>query len=83
MNITFDPVKNAINMEKHGLSLAEAEYIEWDTLWAMEDTRQDYGEVRMIGYALIQTRLHAIVYTDRGNERRVISLRKASFINVW
>ena len=35
MNITFDPVKNAINIQKHGLSLADAEHIEWNTLWAM------------------------------------------------
>jgi uncharacterized DUF497 family protein/uncharacterized protein (DUF4415 family) len=65
MRITFDTVKNAINIEKHGMSLVDAEHIEWDTLWAMTDTRQDYGEVRMIGYALIQSRLHVIVYTDR------------------
>ena len=78
MNIIFDPIKNATNIEKHGVSLAESEYIEWETLWAMVDTRQDYGEVRMIGYALIQTRLHAIVYTDRANERRIIRLRKAN-----
>ena len=78
MNITFDPLKNAINIQKHGLSLADAEHIERNTLWAMIDTRQDYGEVRIIGYALIQSRLHAIVYTDRANERRIISLRKAN-----
>jgi uncharacterized DUF497 family protein len=78
MRITFDTVKNAINIEKHGMSLVDAERIEWDTLRAMTDTRQDYGEVRMIGYALIQSRLHVIVYTDRASERRIISLRKAN-----
>ncbi len=35
-------------------------------------------EVHMIGYALIQSRLHVIVYTDREGERRIISLRKAN-----
>ncbi len=60
------------------MSLVDAERIEWDTLWAMTDTRQDYGEVRMIGYALIQSRLHVIVYTNRAGERRIISLRKAN-----
>jgi hypothetical protein len=35
-------------------------------------------EVLMIGYALIQSRLHVIVYTDRAGERRIISLRKAN-----
>ncbi len=78
MNITFDPAKDAINTEKHGMSLAEASEIEWETLWAYEDTRANYGEIRMIGFAYIGLRLHCVVYTDRGDDRRVISLRKAN-----
>ena len=32
----------------------------------------------MIGYAYIGLRLYCVVYTDRGDERRIISLRKAN-----
>ncbi len=39
------------------------------------DLRRDYGEVRMIGYALIKDRAFCVVFTDR-DERRIISLRK-------
>ncbi len=78
MELTFDHAKDAINRAKHGVSLAEAEKIEWETLWAIEDDRQDYGEVRMIGFAYIGARLHCVVYTDRGKTRRIISLRKAN-----
>jgi len=78
MELTFDPAKDAINRAKHGVSLAEAEAIEWETLWAIEDRRQDYGEVRMIGFAYIGSRLFCVVYTDRGETRRIISLRKAN-----
>ena len=78
MDITFDPNKDASNLEKHGLSLADAEKIEWETLWAFEDDRHAYGETRMIGYAYIGLRLHCVVYTDRGDTRRIISLRKAN-----
>jgi uncharacterized protein len=78
MKIIFDPQKDVLNLVKHGISLSAAGDIDWNTLWATPDTRQDYGEVRMIGYALIKTRLHNIVFTDRENERRVISLRKAN-----
>ncbi len=78
MKITFDITKDAINQAKHGLSLADAIHIDWETLWAVQDTRQNYGEIRMIGFALIKTRLHNIVFTDRGSERRIISLRKAN-----
>ncbi len=79
MKIIFDPNKDKINIIKHqGISLNLANSIEWDTLLAKEDERIDYGEVRMIGYAYIQLRLYCIVYTDRDNERRIISLRKAN-----
>ncbi len=74
----FDPSKDAINVAKHGMSLAAVDAIEWDTLWAFEDHRADYGEVRMIGFAYIGLRLHCVVFTDRGNLRRIISLRKAN-----
>lgn len=78
MKIAFDPVKDADNQAKHGVSLALAVELEWDTLWAGQDVRHAYGEVRMIGYALISTRLYCVVFTERGEERRIISLRKAN-----
>jgi len=79
MNIIFDPIKDNINFSKHqGISLSLANSLEWDTLWAKEDKRIDYGEVRIIGYAYIKLRLFCVVYTDRGDNRRIISLRKAN-----
>jgi uncharacterized DUF497 family protein len=78
MKITFDPAKDAANQAKHGVALSLARRIEWMSLWAMPDKRRDYGEERMIGYAYIGLRLHCVVFTDRGLERRIISLRKAN-----
>ncbi len=78
MDISFDPAKDAKNIAAHGMSLAEAESLEWGTVLAKPDTRRDYGEQRWIGYGYIGTRLHCVVFTFRGNECRVISLRKAN-----
>ena len=78
MEITFDPAKDETNIQKHGISLSEAHKIEWDTLWGYEDTRSNYGEIRIIGFAYIGVRLHCVVFTDRGDFRRIISLRKAN-----
>jgi len=78
MEITFDPNKNKLNIEKHGISLADAQLLEWGTLWATEDLRGNYQETRIIGYAYIELRLMNVIYTDRGEIRRVISLRKAN-----
>ena len=52
--------------------------MEWDTLWSTLDIRHDYGEERVIGYAYIGVRLYCVVFTDRGDVRRIISLRKAN-----
>lgn len=78
MKIVFDSDKDAKNKANHGISLADAGLIEWDTLWVMQDTRKDYGECRMIGYAYIGERLFSVVYVDREDCRRIISLRKAN-----
>ncbi len=78
MNIVFDLDKSQTNFEKHEVELAKASAIDWETLLAVEDTRFEYGEVRMIGYAYIELRLYCVVFTDRDNERRIISLRKAN-----
>lgn len=80
--ITFDPAKDATNQAKHGVSLALAAVLEWDTLECKPDTRRDYGEPRQIGYAIAGDRLYCVVFVDRPagapTERRIISLRKAN-----
>lgn len=78
MEIVFDSAKNAFNMAKHGVSLALAAELEWDWLMAKPDSRRDYGEARMIGYAPIGDRVFCVVFVDRGAVRRVISLRRAN-----
>ena len=80
--ITYDPAKDSSNQAKHGLSLALAEGLEWDTLECKPDTRRDYGELRQLGYAIAGDRLYCVVFVDRPAdapiERRIISLRKAN-----
>lgn len=78
MDITFDPAKDEINFAKHGVSLAEAARLDWETALLQEDARCDYGEVRMTGLAFLDGRLYLVAFTDRGDVRRVISLRKAN-----
>ncbi len=82
MNVTFDPAKNEFNIAKHGVSLALAAELEWKALAYQPDTRRDYGELRMIGYAFDMERLYCVVFVDRPpgqpTERRIISLKKAN-----
>jgi uncharacterized DUF497 family protein len=80
--ITYDPAKDSSNQAKHGLSLALATELEWDTLECKPDTRRDYGELRQLGYVIAGDRLYCVVFVDRPagapTERRIISLRKAN-----
>ena len=79
MQITFDEAKDVLNKSKHGLSLSEAAKLEWEDALVWQDTRRDYGEARMIALGVIGARLYCVIYVDREDARRIISLRKASY----
>lgn len=78
MQITFDPKKDVVNRHKHGVSLAEAAAIEWDTALLSVDRRFDDDEVREIAIAYIGLRLHVVVFVERNEVLRIISLRRAT-----
>ncbi|WP_043753557.1 BrnT family toxin [Imhoffiella purpurea] len=78
MDISFDPTKDAWNRAKHGVSLALAADIEWDTALVWTDTREDYGEERQCALVLYGVRLYFVAFVDREDGRRIISLRKAT-----
>ncbi len=78
MAIIFDPAKNARNIAERGLSFELVEEFAWDTVQVIVDDRKDYGEVRLQLWGLIGGRLHIAVATPRGDDLRMISLRKAN-----
>jgi uncharacterized DUF497 family protein len=78
VRIEFDPDKDAINRQKHGLSLADAERVDLGAAAIDADLRYAYGEDRFQALGLIGGRLHMLVFTMRGDVLRVISLRKAN-----
>ncbi|MDZ4364164.1 BrnT family toxin [Brevundimonas sp.] len=76
--IVFDPAKDVVNVAKHGVSLGRAhEFVFEDSLIEADD-RFDYQESRWIAYGYLDGRLHVLVFTQRGDTIRVISLRKAN-----
>lgn len=44
----------------------------------MEQAVDRDGETRIVAYGLIESRVHVVVYTIRGDDKRIISLRKAN-----
>jgi len=77
METEYDPVKDVLNQRKHGVSLALAESFDWDTAQIEEDVRYDYGEQRFKATGLIGGIVHVVIYCDREDITRIISLRKA------
>lgn len=78
MHFTFDADKDARNIAKHGVSLAIAEQVEWDTALVWPDDRRAYGEPRQRALVLLGQRLYFVAFVDRADGRRVISVRKAN-----
>ena len=80
MKFTFDPAKDAINMGKHGLSLADAPLV-FDAPDKLTLQSPQKGEARLMDIALVQVAgvVLVLIYVMRGpGEVRAISLRRAS-----
>jgi uncharacterized DUF497 family protein len=78
VKIEFDPNKDDINRQKHGLSLADAARLEIESAFVVPDERRAYGEVRLQACGLVDGRLHVLAFTMRGDVLRAISFRKAN-----
>lgn len=78
MRVEFDPRKDAANRARHGVSLALARELDWDAALVWVDDRFQYDEVRMIALAPKTNTLYYVAFVDRGNRRRIISLRLAT-----
>jgi len=55
-----------------------ASTLEWEDALVWVDERHDYGELRMIALAPETNILYYVAFVDRGNSRRIISLRRAN-----
>ncbi len=78
MQIEFDPEKDAPNLEKHGVSLALAEQLDWDAALVWVDERFPYAELRMIALAPETNTLYYVAFAEKDETRRIISLRRAT-----
>ncbi len=78
MPSTFDPVKDAANRKKHGVSLAEGDGILNDPLALTIEDSAALGEQRFISIGMnVFGQLRVVVYALRDEYARIISVRKA------
>jgi uncharacterized DUF497 family protein len=78
MRIEFDPAKDRTNVAKHGVSLALAAELDWEAALVWVDERFEYDELRMIALAPKTAILYYVAFVERGEVRRLISLRRAN-----
>ena len=78
MRITFDPTKRDKALSERGLDFNDAALIFAGVTLEIEDTRKDYGEMRVICYGMLEGRMVVVGYTPRGADRHIFSMRKAN-----
>ena len=78
MRVSYDPEKRERTVEERGLDFEDAAVVFAGVTLEVEDTRKEYGEVRLICYGLLAGRMVVVGYTPRGADRHVFSMRKAN-----
>ena len=71
-------LRDALNRARHGVSLRLARELDWDAALVWIDDRFDYDELRMIALAPKTNTLYYVAFLERGDRRRIISLRRAT-----
>jgi uncharacterized DUF497 family protein len=78
MRYSFDPVKQASNLKKHGFDLADApKVLESGQTVTFEDRRFAYDEERFVTLGPLADALVVVVTAESEDHIRIISMRKA------
>ena len=75
MPYEWDEAKRVDTLAQRGIDFASMDYFEWNT--AVHSRSDRHGEVRWASLGYIGSRLHHVVWTQRDENIRIISLRKA------
>ena len=77
MELEWDERKRRLNLTKHGIDFAALEPMFAGDLLEGDDDRQDYRERRIKAIGELNGVVLSVVYTWRGDRRRLISARRA------
>ena len=78
VDIEYDQAKRDRTLLERGLDFARADEVFAGIHFTGVDARVDYQEKRLISIGWLDKRLVVLVWTPRGDIRRVISMRKAN-----
>ena len=74
----WDEAKRRANLRKHGIDFVDAERIFSGFTLTAEDSREAYGERRFLTLGLLEDQVVSVAHTERGENIRIISIRKAT-----
>jgi uncharacterized DUF497 family protein len=72
---SWDEAKRQSTLAQRGLDFADAELVFAGRRVTLPDLRHDYGESRFITAGWLRDRFVIVVWTPRGDGRRIISMR--------
>lgn len=78
VKLEYDEAKSARNERERGIAFDRFVDMDTESAVTVEDSRRDYGEIRLRVMGLIDGRVHVAVVTMRNSVVRVISLRRAN-----
>jgi uncharacterized DUF497 family protein len=78
MIFEWDENKNISNIRKHGIDFKDSSKIFTNPMITKVDDRKDYKEKRWISLGNLENIVVILVYTKRGKNIRLISIRKAN-----
>lgn len=76
--LQFDQAKRDATLVNRGLDFADAAEVFAGPVFERVDDRVDYGEIRYVSIGLLRGRMVVLVWTPRGEDRHIISMRKAN-----
>jgi uncharacterized DUF497 family protein len=78
MRISFDPAKRQKTLYERKLDFLDAPKVFSGFTLTYPDTRKNYGEDREITIGILVMTVVVLVWTNRDDSSRIISMRKAS-----
>jgi uncharacterized DUF497 family protein len=78
MSYEWDERKRRVNVKKHGIDFIDVPQVFDGDVVLLPDERFDYGEPRFIALGILKSQVVVVAYTERDENIRVISARKAT-----
>ena len=78
MGYEWDDRKRRANVKKHGIDFIDVPEVFDGDVVIIPDERFDYGETRFICIGILKSQVVVVAYTERGENIRIISARKAT-----